>query len=115
MKRLITILIALCLLNTGAYAQWYLFPGARGKAAEQQPAGQQTETPRNEPGDRGQLRGSVTPPAQERQEEEEGGWQSLFGFGGDLSTVRVTLALPFAAGTGPAFRGGHPEAQRQLS
>lgn len=99
MKRLITILIALCLLNTGAYAQWYLFPGARGKAAEQQPAGQQTEAPRNEPGDRGQLRGSVTPPAQERQEEEEGGWQSLFGFGGDLSTVRVTLALPFAAGT----------------
>ena len=36
MKKFITIALALCLLHTGAAAQWYLFPGARANENERE-------------------------------------------------------------------------------
>lgn len=86
MKKLVTILLALFLVNVAAGAQWYLFPGARASQEEQ------SGTIREEPNSDRNLM-----PAQPRQEEDD----DVFGspFFGTGSTVRLTLALPVNAGS----------------
>ena len=92
MKKVIVILLALCLTGTAASAQWYLFPGGRNKAAEQQPAQEQPAEPESyDPGERRPLREIPSWPEEEEQESRRNSFFSM------PSVIGVTLALPIDA------------------
>lgn len=76
MKKIVTIILALCLLHTAADAQWYLFPGGR-------PGNQTVQT----------GPGESRPQWQDERNEEEG-TESFFSIPSEIS---VTLALPIGA------------------
>lgn len=76
MKKIVTIVLALCLLHTAADAQWYLFPGGR-------PGNQTVQTGPEE----------SRPQWQDERNEEEG-TESFFSIPSEIS---VTLALPIGA------------------
>ena len=88
MKKFITIALALCLLHTGAAAQWYLFPGARANENERE------ETA----GEEQNLRLRPVPGAPVRQETDMEIEDDFPDFGFNRrSVITVTLALPVNA------------------
>lgn len=76
MKKIVTIVLALCLLHTAADAQWYLFPGGRPGNQTVQPGPEESQ-PQWQDG---------------RNEEEE--TENFFSIPSEIS---VTLALPIGA------------------
>lgn len=88
MKKFITIALVLCLLHTGAAAQWYLFPGARANENERE------ETA----GEEQNLRLRPVPGAPARQETDMEIEDDFPDFGFNRrSVITVTLALPVNA------------------
>ena len=88
MRKFITIALALCLLHTGAAAQWYLFPGARANENERE------ETA----GEEQNLRLRPVPGAPARQETDMEIEDDFPDFGFNRrSVITVTLALPVNA------------------
>lgn len=101
MKKFITIILALCLIHTGAAAQWYLYPGGRSGEKQEQSEPAQTR-PERQPSRQEQTpKESAREPLRQLPErrtetEERNSWftEPLFG---RSSAVSVTLALPIGA------------------
>lgn len=90
MKRAITILSLLCVLQFSAGAQWYLFPGKKKRT---EPAEEKKEQVQEKPIEEVQQNEPVPAPATAETDTEDDDF-----FFGTPSTVGVSLILPIKAG-----------------